>query len=178
MESFGTNLPGITLFHVLNAFMWRLFWHRLEFVFQVFQKDGFDYFTEMMPALHNYVTVDTQAFLSNENHVLAMFNMCKAVSWFLFFWNNTKIWYMNWHSVVQLHNYLKSWLVLNVEVWSLHMKLFTLRCMALSTSTVFIKESMPLCSVPCFILNLAVVCYFRFFTLSVQIVLSSHVCYF
>lgn len=46
----------------------------------MFQKDGFDYFTEMMPALHNYVTVDTPAFLSNENHVLAMFNMCKAVS--------------------------------------------------------------------------------------------------
>lgn len=33
----------------------------------------------MMPSLHNYVTVDTEAFLSNENHVLAMFNMCKAV---------------------------------------------------------------------------------------------------
>lgn len=32
-----------------------------------------------MPSLHNYVTVDTEAFLSNENHILAMFNMCKAV---------------------------------------------------------------------------------------------------
>lgn len=46
---------------------------------QVFQKDGFDYFTDMMPSLHNYVTIDTDAFLSNENHVLAMFDMCKAV---------------------------------------------------------------------------------------------------
>ncbi|XP_034232484.1 importin-7 isoform X4 [Thrips palmi] len=54
-------------------------WKVLELIYQVFQKDGFDYFTEMMPALHNYVTVDTPAFLSNENHVLAMFNMCKAV---------------------------------------------------------------------------------------------------
>jgi len=47
---------------------------------QVFQKDGFDYFTDMMPALHNYVTVDTPVFLSNENYILAMFNICKAVS--------------------------------------------------------------------------------------------------
>jgi len=45
----------------------------------VFESDGMDYFTDMMPSLHNFVTVDTEAFLSNENHVLAMFNMCKAV---------------------------------------------------------------------------------------------------
>lgn len=55
-------------------------WKVLELMYQLFQKDGFDYFTDMMPALHNYITVDTQAFLSNENHVLAMFNMCKTVS--------------------------------------------------------------------------------------------------
>lgn len=53
------------------------------FLTQVFQKDGFDYFTDMMPALHNYVTVDTSMFISNENHILAMFNMCKAVSNYL-----------------------------------------------------------------------------------------------
>jgi len=55
-------------------------WKVLELMYQLFQKDGFDYFTDMMPALHNYITVDTQAFLSNENHIVAMFNMCKAVS--------------------------------------------------------------------------------------------------
>ncbi|XP_012261739.1 importin-7 [Athalia rosae] len=54
-------------------------WKVLELMYQLFQKDGFDYFTDMMPALHNYITVDTPAFLSNENHILAMFNMCKAV---------------------------------------------------------------------------------------------------
>nr|CAD7199735.1 unnamed protein product [Timema douglasi] len=54
-------------------------WQVLEMMYQVFQKDGFDYFTEMMPALHNYVTVDTPQFLSNENYILAMFNMCKSV---------------------------------------------------------------------------------------------------
>lgn len=55
-------------------------WKVLELMYQLFQKDGFDYFTDMMPALHNYITVDTQAFLSNENHIVAMFNMCKTVS--------------------------------------------------------------------------------------------------
>lgn len=55
-------------------------WKVLELIYQLFQKDGFDYFTDMMPALHNYITVDTVAFLSNENHIVAMFNMCKAVS--------------------------------------------------------------------------------------------------
>jgi len=54
-------------------------WKVLELIYQVFQKDGFDYFTDMMPALHNYVTVDTPIFLSNENYILAMFNICKAV---------------------------------------------------------------------------------------------------
>jgi len=47
---------------------------------QVFQKDGLNYFTDMMPALHNYVTVDTQGFLSNQHYVLAMYEMCKVVS--------------------------------------------------------------------------------------------------
>lgn len=54
-------------------------WQILELMYQVFQNDGFDYFVEMMPALHNYVTVDTEAFLSNPNHLLAVFNMCKAL---------------------------------------------------------------------------------------------------
>lgn len=49
------------------------------FCFKVFENDGMDYFTDMMPSLHNFVTVDTEAFLSNENHILAIFNMCKAV---------------------------------------------------------------------------------------------------
>lgn len=55
--------------------MWKVF----EMMYQMLQKDGIDYFTDMMPALHNFVTVDTPAFVSNENHLLAVFNMCKAV---------------------------------------------------------------------------------------------------
>jgi len=61
---------------VISENMWKI----LELIYQLFEKDGFDYFTDMMPALHNYITVDTPVFLSNENHILAMFNMCKAVS--------------------------------------------------------------------------------------------------
>lgn len=55
-------------------------WKVLELMYQVFEKEGFDYFTDMMPVLYNYITVDTAAFVSNENHILAMFNMAKAVS--------------------------------------------------------------------------------------------------
>lgn len=63
----------------ISADMWKI----LELMYQLFQKDGFDYFIDMMPALHNYIIVDTPAFLSNENYILAMFNMCKAVSIYL-----------------------------------------------------------------------------------------------
>ncbi|XP_055947486.1 importin-7-like [Argiope bruennichi] len=55
--------------------MWKVF----ELMYQTFLKDGFDFFTDMMPALHNFVRVDTQAFVSNQNHLLAIYNMCKAV---------------------------------------------------------------------------------------------------
>ena len=55
-------------------------WQMLELIYQVFKKDGYDYFLDLMPALHNYVTVDTDAFLSNPNYILAIFDMCKSVS--------------------------------------------------------------------------------------------------
>eukprot|EP00088_Acartia_fossae_P059408 TRINITY_DN7049_c0_g1_i5.p1 TRINITY_DN7049_c0_g1~~TRINITY_DN7049_c0_g1_i5.p1 ORF type:complete len:1055 (-),score=320.46 TRINITY_DN7049_c0_g1_i5:228-3392(-) len=54
-------------------------WKILEVMYSVFTRDGFEYFTDMMPALHNYVTVDTKAFLSTPNYMLAMFNMCKTM---------------------------------------------------------------------------------------------------
>ena len=38
------------------------------------------YLVDMMPALHNYITVDTQAFLSNAENITIIFNMCKQVS--------------------------------------------------------------------------------------------------
>ncbi|KAF4529731.1 hypothetical protein B566_EDAN017735 [Ephemera danica] len=54
-------------------------WQVLEMMYTLFERDGFDYFTDMMPALHNYVTVDTEAFLASESRVLVVWNMCRAV---------------------------------------------------------------------------------------------------
>lgn len=55
--------------------MWKVF----EMLYETFQKDGFEHFTDMMPAIHNYITVDTNAFLSNKNNMVAVYNMCKTV---------------------------------------------------------------------------------------------------
>lgn len=65
-------------------------WKVLELLYQIFEKEGFDYFTDMMPVLHNYITVDTNAFLSNENHILVMFNLVKAVSILYFYCISSK----------------------------------------------------------------------------------------
>ena len=55
-------------------------WQMLGVIYQLFKKHGVDYFVDMMPCLHNYVTVDTPAFLSNPDYILAMFDMCKTVN--------------------------------------------------------------------------------------------------
>lgn len=55
--------------------LWRIY----ELMYQVFKKEGFEYFDDMMPALHNFITVDPASFVSNRNHVLAMYDMCKTV---------------------------------------------------------------------------------------------------
>ncbi|KAI8431162.1 hypothetical protein MSG28_001206 [Choristoneura fumiferana] len=39
----------------------------IELLYQVFEKESFDYFTDMMPVLHNYITVDTNAFVLNSD---------------------------------------------------------------------------------------------------------------
>jgi importin-7 len=54
-------------------------WKLLEFIYQMFDDETIDYFLDMMPTLYNYVTVDTNAFLSNPHYVLALFNMCKKI---------------------------------------------------------------------------------------------------
>ncbi len=54
-------------------------WGVLESVYTVFNGDGVDYFMDMMPLLHNYVTVDTDAFLSNPAYAKAMLEMCKTM---------------------------------------------------------------------------------------------------
>jgi len=59
----------------ISADMWKM----LEVMYTVFQRDGFDYFSDMMPALHNYITVDTKAFLSSPDYMMAMYNMSRAM---------------------------------------------------------------------------------------------------
>ncbi|XP_040569729.1 importin-7 [Lepeophtheirus salmonis] len=54
-------------------------WKMLEVIYEVFNRDGYDYFTDIMPTLHNYVTVDTDTFLSNPDFITAIFNMCKKM---------------------------------------------------------------------------------------------------
>lgn len=43
------------------------------------ERDGTEYFVELMPALHNYITVDTDAFLSDPNRLLAVCSVIKKV---------------------------------------------------------------------------------------------------
>ncbi|XP_021492113.1 importin-8 isoform X2 [Meriones unguiculatus] len=61
-------------------------WQLLGVLDEVFQQDCFEYFTgrhwpraDMMPLLHNYVTVDTSALLSNPKRLEALFAMCRKV---------------------------------------------------------------------------------------------------
>lgn len=56
--------------------MWKLY----EYMYQIMTKDtGVDYFTDMMSALHNFIIVDPEAFISNPNRVMALVEMCKFV---------------------------------------------------------------------------------------------------
>ncbi|XP_068133749.1 importin-8-like isoform X2 [Hyperolius riggenbachi] len=54
-------------------------WQLLEILFDVFQKDCYEYFTDMMPLLHNYITVDTNTLLSNPKRLEIIYTMCKKV---------------------------------------------------------------------------------------------------
>ena len=39
-----------------------------------------NFFPDMMPLLHNYVTIDTNTLLSNPKHLEILFTMCRKVS--------------------------------------------------------------------------------------------------
>jgi len=54
-------------------------WEMLFLLYKTFQQDTADYFTEMMPCLHNYVTVDPPAFLAEPQYCEVIFNMCKQM---------------------------------------------------------------------------------------------------
>lgn len=55
-------------------------WAMLGVVFKVFKESASDCFLDLMPALHNYITIDTEAFLSDESYVAVIFDMCKTVN--------------------------------------------------------------------------------------------------
>eukprot|EP00096_Caligus_rogercresseyi_P006978 TRINITY_DN2413_c0_g2_i1.p1 TRINITY_DN2413_c0_g2~~TRINITY_DN2413_c0_g2_i1.p1 ORF type:complete len:1047 (+),score=461.56 TRINITY_DN2413_c0_g2_i1:392-3142(+) len=54
-------------------------WKMLGIIYELFNEDASDYFMDIMPTLHNYVTVDTKAFLSDPAFITAIFNMCKSM---------------------------------------------------------------------------------------------------
>ncbi|PIK52316.1 putative importin-7 isoform X2 [Apostichopus japonicus] len=54
-------------------------WQVFQMLYATFEEDGFDYFIEMMPALHNFVTVDPPAFMANPKNFEVIFNMCKQI---------------------------------------------------------------------------------------------------
>lgn len=63
-----------TCFEISQS-MWAVFY----MLYEAFQRDAFDYFAEMMPCLHNYITVDTPAFLANSKNLEIIYNMCKKM---------------------------------------------------------------------------------------------------
>lgn len=54
-------------------------WQCYDMLQHLFNTDGFDYFMEMLPSLHNFVTVDTQAFLAVETRLPALCQMCQMI---------------------------------------------------------------------------------------------------
>lgn len=55
-------------------------WNFYGYIYQITIKDiGMDYFTDLLPALHNFLTVDPDAFISDESRVKAFFEICKYI---------------------------------------------------------------------------------------------------
>ncbi|CAG2170636.1 unnamed protein product [Oppiella nova] len=69
------TLIGTITSSTISPNLWKVF----EMMYQIFNKDGFDYFTDMMPSLHNFITVDPDAFIANPANILAIFEMSKAI---------------------------------------------------------------------------------------------------
>ena len=55
-------------------------WSILYLIYDIFQNDAADYFTELMPVLHNYVMIDTNAFLAEPQRLEVIFKMVKQVN--------------------------------------------------------------------------------------------------
>lgn len=73
-EEATTLLSTITTDQVSQE-SWRVF----QTLYAVFKRDGYDYFTDMMSPIHNYITVDPQTFISNRDNLVAIFDMCRTI---------------------------------------------------------------------------------------------------
>ncbi|CAH8535331.1 unnamed protein product [Schistosoma rodhaini] len=56
-----------------------LLWQVFDQLYPVFKKDACECFSEMMPCLHNYITVDREAFLANASRIEQVTAMCLEV---------------------------------------------------------------------------------------------------
>lgn len=56
--------------------MWKLY----EYIYQILVKEGnVESLSDMMSALHNFLTIDPEGFLSNQNRIAAFYEICKAI---------------------------------------------------------------------------------------------------
>lgn len=73
-EEATTLLSTITADNVSTE-AWRCF----QTLYLVFNRDGADYFTDMMSPIHNYITVDPQNFVRSRDNIAAIFDMCRTI---------------------------------------------------------------------------------------------------
>ncbi|OON18634.1 Importin-beta protein [Opisthorchis viverrini] len=59
----------------VSPLMWQIF----DQLYGIFQKDSGDCFSEMMPCLHNFITVDRPAFISDPKRVETVATMCSQI---------------------------------------------------------------------------------------------------
>ncbi|KAF7231887.1 hypothetical protein EG68_10914 [Paragonimus skrjabini miyazakii] len=67
------------LFSLTSSKISPLMWQLFDQLFVVFQKDSGDCFSEMMPCLHNFITVDRPSFISDNKHVETIATMCSQI---------------------------------------------------------------------------------------------------
>ncbi|XP_028414621.1 importin-7-like [Dendronephthya gigantea] len=63
-----------TLYQI-SPLMWSLFY----IMYEAFERDGYDFFTDMSSPLHNYLTVDPEVFLSNPKNMEILYTMCQKI---------------------------------------------------------------------------------------------------
>ena len=74
-ESMFTLIYSLTVPQVTNQM-----WEALPVIYQLFKKEeNMEFFVDMMPALHNYITVDPTACIVESSRIETIFNMAKDV---------------------------------------------------------------------------------------------------